>query len=180
MAANMPSIVRRLPFYANTTTLRIPDGPAVEIFHDQIVVWASIARGGESELPASSQRFPALIDLGYNGFFLLREDHLSQWLRTQFEEEKFPFLGSYQKYGEAIATFAGSVWLHPNVPGFRDQIGPDPPFRLDKGEIAVCSASATRFRLPLIGMGVLRKNNLRLLVNGEKKYITLRAPLKQN
>jgi hypothetical protein len=50
---------------------------------------------------------------------------------------------------------------------------------MDAG-IAVFPADMTRFHLPLIGLSALRKNRLRLLVNGEKRYVTLRAPLMQH
>ena len=176
----MPTIPRRLPFYADATTLRIPSGPAIKIMHDQIVVWLSVAPTAQPQLPASARRFPALIDLGFNGSFLLREDHVSQWAGVEFDEEKFPFLGTYQAYGHDIASFVGDVWLHANVPGFRDQVADTRPFCLEmiKG-ISVCPASMSQIRLPLIGLQALRKNRLRLLVNGEKRYMSLRAPLQK-
>jgi hypothetical protein len=174
----MPTILRRLPFYPDKTSVRIPDGPAIEIMRDQIVVWVSILPSTQTEWPASAQRFPALLDLGYNGFFLLREDHVVQWAKVSLDEETFPFLGTFNAYGHDIAAFQGDIWLHPNVAGFRDQIGDAPPLRLDMiGGIVVAPASAQRFRLPLLGLSALRKNRLRLLVNGEKKHISLRTAL---
>jgi hypothetical protein len=177
----MPNILRRLPFYAEATTLRIPNGPAIQIQHDQIAVWVSIGRVAQTGSPTASQRFPALIDLGFNGSFLLREDHVNQWAKIQLGEENFPFLDSYRAYGDDIAIFAGDVWLYPNIPGFRDQFAITLPLRLDliKG-IAVAPASMTQFRLPLLGVSALRKNRLRLLVNGEKRYISLRTPFRQD
>jgi hypothetical protein len=74
----MPTILRRLPFYHDSSTLRIPNGPAVEIKHHQIIVW--------------------------------------------------------------------------------------------------CPLAIQQLRLPLLGMSALRRNRLRLLVNGEKKQVSLRAP----
>src|ERR1017187_6434633 len=97
----MLTIFRRLPFYADATTLRIPDGPAVQIQHDQIVVWVSIAPALHAKSPASCQRFPALFGLRFNGSFLMREDHVSQWAKVRFDEGSFTFLGSYRAYGRS-------------------------------------------------------------------------------
>jgi hypothetical protein len=166
-----------MPFYSDATTLRIPNGPAIEVKHDQVVIWVSISPVGQVELPASSQRFPAVVDIGFNGSFLMREDHLEQWVQMQLDEERYPFLGTFKAYGHDVAAFIGNVWMHPNVPGFRDQIADTPPLRLEvSGGIAVCSGAMSQCRLPLLGMSALRKNRLSLLVNGEKKQISLRAP----
>src|SRR5207249_2954447 len=94
-----------------------------------------------------------------------------------WEESAFPLVGAITAYGERVPIFEANIWIHPNVPGFRDQINPSKPHRLEfDAGIAVGPASMTRCRLPLLGLSALRKNNLRLFVNGEKKYISLRAP----
>ena len=72
----------------------------------------------------------------------------------------------------------GNLWLHTQTwPGFRDQFSDQPPHRLVlESGIAVCPIHMTRYRLPLLGLAALRKNRLRLLVNGEKKHVSLRTP----
>jgi hypothetical protein len=179
MGANlMPTILRRLPFFADATTLRIPDGPAINISHDQIVVWVSLGSSALPDVPTGSQQFPALLDLGFNGSFLLREDHINQWLKLKLDEMSFPFLRAVKIGGESVPTFEASVWLHANVPGFRDQLDSRPAFRLElAGGVIICPTSMSRFHLPLLGVSALRKNRLRMLVNGEKRHISLRSPL---
>lgn len=176
----MPTILRRLPFYPDKTTLRIPDGPAIEVNGDQIVVWLSIAPVGETAPPASARRIPPLLDLGFNGSFLLREDHLNEWLKLKLDEKKFRLLRTVKVDGEIVPTFEAEAWLHANVAGFRDQMDASLPARIELiGGMMVCPTLMSRFHLPLLGLSALRRNRLRLLVNGEKRYVTLRAPFQQ-
>lgn len=176
----MPTILRRLPFYENATTLRIPGGPAISIRHDQLVLWVSISPVNRAAWPGSSQRFPALLDFGFNGSLLLREDHLDQWVKGQIDEKNFPLLGAVTVDGQNVPAFEADLWLYSNIPGFRDQIADTPPIRLELvGGMILCPASISRFHLPLLGVSALRKNRLRLLVNGEKRYISLRTPFEQ-
>ncbi len=176
----MATILRRMPFFQANTTLRIPNGPAVEVKHDQIVVWTSLASADPSEFPKSDSRIPAVLDLGFNGEFLLREDHIRDWTKLEWTEADFPFVGTVTVHGEKVPLFEASVWMHKNVPGFRDQIGEGKPHRLDMDlGVAVCPEAMRQVRLPLLGLSAIRKNGLRLLVNGEKRHVSLRASNQQ-
>jgi hypothetical protein len=173
----MPTILRRLPFYQEATTLRIPSGPAIEIKHHQIIAWVSITSTARDGLNDADARFPALIDPGFNGYFLLRQDHLSDWARIKLTEDDFPILGRLTVHGREIPRFDAEVWLHANVPGFRDQFLDVPPGRLElDAGIAVCERDMRQIRLPLLGLSALRRNRLRLHINGEKKHVSLWSP----
>jgi hypothetical protein len=174
----MASILRRLPFFDTATTLRIPNGPAIDIKHHQIIVWISITLAHLPELSLPCQRIPAVLDIGFNDYLLLREDHLSKWAQVSWQPEIIPPSGRLTVYGTDVPQFDADLWLHPNVPGFRDQFTTAPPFRLEIGTgMAVCPSSMTQLRLPLVGLSTLQRNRLRLFVNGEKKYISLRTAL---
>jgi hypothetical protein len=176
----MPTTLRRLPFFPDATSLRIPGGPATSIQHDRIVICASLAPVNQATWAGSNRKFPVLLDLGFNGSLLLREDHLDLWVNDRLEEGNFPFLRVMSVDGEHAPAIEAALWLHPNLPGFRDQFLDTPPFRIElPGGMIVCPASMSRFQLPLLGVSALRKNRLRLLVNGEKRYISLRAPQRQ-
>lgn len=127
----MPTILRRLPFYDDATTLRIPGGPALEIPHDQIVVWVSIAPANQAAWMGSTQRFPAPLDIGFNASFLVRDDHLGQRVKGQLDEKNFPLLRAMTVDGQNVPAFEADLWLYPNVAGFRDQITDAPPLRVE-------------------------------------------------
>ena len=172
----MPTILHRLPFYADNTTLRIPNGPAIEIVHDQIVIWVSIVRTAQAVPSQLEHRFPAVLDLGFNGSFLLREDHLDHWAHVRPDEENFPLTRFIRVHGENVPVFDADIWLHPSVPRFRDQLADVPPVRLEMtGGFVVVPPDMHQIRLPLLGLSALRKNRLRLVVNGAKKHISLRS-----
>jgi hypothetical protein len=174
----MPTIPRRLPFYDAPTSLRIPGGPAVAIKDHQIIVWVSVTPASDPQGGAAPMRLPPVVDLGFNGYFLMREDHVRHWARIDLEEINYPLVGTKQIQGEGVPMFDADLWVYPNLPCFRDQCSDQPPLRLvlEPG-IAVCPMHMTRYRLPLIGLAALCKNRLRLLVNGQKKRVSLRTSL---
>ncbi|MSU79834.1 MAG: hypothetical protein EXS16_17320 [Gemmataceae bacterium] len=173
----MPTILRRLPFFSDGASLRIPDGPAVAIKHHQIVIWVGLAPVGNPNPPRDMHRFPALLDTGFNGNFLLREDHLSDWAKTTLSESDYNMIGTTLIHGELALTFDADLWIFGNMPGFRDQVSDAPAFRMefDSG-IALCPAHMTRLRLPLLGLVALRKNGVRVMIDGKRKHVSMRGP----
>lgn len=176
----MPTILRRLPFFDHDTSLRIPDGPALVIRNHQIIVWVSIAPATCRDLPKNARRLPVLLDLGFNAELLVREDHIRDWMKSAWSETDYPLVGNAIVHGRSAPIFQANFWIHPNTSGSRGQLSDAAPFCMETDTgIAVCSAVMPEFNLPLLGLSALRKNRLRLLVNGEKRYVSLRAPLQQ-
>ncbi len=177
MPTPMPTILRRLPFFVDGTSVRIPDGPAVAIKHHQIVIWVGLGPVGDPVPPDEINRFPALLDTGFNGNFLLREDHLLEWAKTTIPESNYNLIGTTIIHGELVPMFEADLWIFGNVPGFRDQVAEVPIFRMEfNGGIALCPSHMTRLRLPLLGLVALRKNRLRLMLNAERKHLSMRGP----
>lgn len=167
-----------MPFYEDSTSLRIPSGPAIVIKPMQIVVWVGIFPMGEPTPPDIQHRIPAVMDTGFNGAFLLREDHWYDWLRIPLDVDRFPYAGTLAVHGEKAPLFEGDVWLFSNVSGFRDQLQPIPTVRLETdGGIGLCSSDIHQLRLPLLGTSILYMVRLRLAVNGEHLTVNLRGPL---
>ena len=101
-------------------------------------------------------RFPTLLDTGFNGNFLLREDHLLQWTKTTISESNYNLIGTTIIHGELVPTFDADLWIFGNVPGFRDQVTEVPVFRMEfNGGICLCPSHMTRLRLPLLGLVAL-------------------------
>ncbi|MBV9122845.1 MAG: hypothetical protein JO112_05780, partial [Planctomycetes bacterium] len=86
-------LIESLPFADQETSLRIPQGPALTVPHNQIIVWMSLTPKAKlldphPTLAAGTRRFPALLDTGFNDCLLLHEEHLRQW--ALLEPEAFP------------------------------------------------------------------------------------------
>src|SRR5205807_585504 len=71
---------------------------------------------------------------------------------------------------QTIPLREADVWIHPNVPGFRDQLANRAPFRLElPGGIAVWPAALPGARrLPLLGVAGLRRADLQVFLDCHK------------
>jgi hypothetical protein len=169
----MSSILRRLPFFDDATSLQIPGGPVVSIKHDQIVAWVSVTLPGLTAPSMSEPRFPALLDTGFNDTFLLQEEHLMAW--SGHSPGDFHALAALSVYGTQAPLLDADVWLHRNEPGERDVLAPGSPFRLElEFGIAVCPRGMGRPRLPLLGVKALRENDLTMLLSTARRRLTVR------
>jgi len=173
---DVPTILRKLPFYEEQTTLRVPGGPAVAIKHHQIVVWVSLTRPGLSQLPVEARRFPAVLDTGFNGNFLIAEQQVVEW--AGIAPQEFQWINFLVADGQPIALRDADVWIHPNQPGFRDQLSAGRPFRLELHDgIGVWpSAIPGARRLPLLGLLGLRRADLQAFLDCWRCRVWLRTP----
>ena len=172
----MPAILRDLPYYDKPTTLTLPGGLLVPIKHDQIIVWVSISRPQTLDVPSAAQRFPAVLDTGFNDNFLVREQQLVAWAGIRPQE--LPTVDSLTADGQHIPLRDADVWLHPNRPGSRDEFTTSAPFclELDTG-IGVWPASVPGGRrLPLLGLRGLRQAGLQLFLDSRRCKVALRTP----
>jgi hypothetical protein len=71
-----------------------------------------------------------------------------------------------------------NVWIHRNQPGKRDLRAGDPfLLALDEG-IAIYPNDGSNYpRLPLLGLRAIIKNNLRLVIDGKGKFVSLNSPI---
>jgi hypothetical protein len=171
----MPPILRQLPIFDQATTLRVPNGPVVPIKPLQIICWASITPPGLAALPPGAQRFPVVIDTGFNDNFLLQAQHFTTWAGLALQD--FTAMDFLSVYGQRVPLLDVDIWLYRNIPGHRDQLANALPFRLqlDSG-VGVCPASLNAPRLPLLGMRALRRNDLQLFLDSRACRLWLRTP----
>jgi hypothetical protein len=173
---DVPTILRKLPFYEDQRTLRVPGGPAVTIKHHQIILWVSVTRPHAPGLPVNAGRFPAVLDTGFNDNFLLQEEHLVRW--AGLAPQDLPQVDFLAAAGQRIPLHDADVWLHPNRPGFRDQFSGAPPFclELDSGIGVWPSGLPGARRLPLLRLRGLRRADLQLWIDCQKCQVWLRTP----
>jgi hypothetical protein len=165
-------VIRKLPF-SRAQTVSVPGG-SVDVLPYQIAVWVSVAPKYDRALRADMPRFPAVLDTGFGGSFLLREHHLIRW--AGLRREHLREVDSMRVYGVNIPVHAANVWVHPNVPGTREPAANAEPFciRLDPG-VGVCPPGLDRPRLPLLGMRGLFFGDLQIGFNWNRSHATVRT-----
>ena len=148
----MPAIIRDLPYFDQATHLEIR-GHSFLVKPYQAVLWISISEKGLEVLAPRTPRIPAILDPGCNYNLLINQRQLTAW--AGIHAEHLRKLASIRVFGERVPQFAANVWLHPNVPGQRDEFAARPPFQLELlPGIAVYPAKegqAVYPRLPLLG-----------------------------
>jgi hypothetical protein len=200
-------LVEDLPILRDRSEIRIPGGPLVSLGQNQIVLWVSLTPGplpdefasGSSPFPPSLRRFPAILDTGFNGTFLMNERHFRQWglvnpeLFPRFD--RYPGMRFLRKFtadaGLAVSqSEAGSnakvvsdlevpyrqamLWLHRNQSGHRDQIAPVPPTPLFLSPgLAILPANIDDPVIPLIGMRCLISNRLRIIIDSDRATLAM-------
>jgi hypothetical protein len=182
----MPALIADMPWPPDLgEDLRRPDGTLVtdptsnrplRVYHDQIVVWASLAPA--ASLPAGLPLFPALIDTGYNDGFLMQQRQAEAWM-TPAVFAQFSRNGLYLPLGRTgLPCWDADLWVYPNVPGTRD---PDPagaPIRLNLplGVTLIPPGSAYTKEKPLIGLRAIRFNGLTLRLDGRHRRVWIDTP----
>jgi hypothetical protein len=166
------TIIRKLPIPDKQTEISVPNGWTT-IFPLQIVVSVSITPKRMTP-NAHTLRFPAVIDTGFNRSFLIQEQHFNEW--AGLRKEHLKMVDEIQVYGTRAPVHAANLWLHPNVPGTRDEELSAKPYciHLDPG-IAVCSSNVRRPRLPLVGLGALLIGDLQVQFDWRRSTVTLRT-----
>jgi hypothetical protein len=170
----MTAILRQLPFQeaegeVHVELERIPVKPY------QIVVWVSVTPRTVLDLPPNAPRIPAILDTGHSHNISIQRRHLAEWARV--EEGALPPLGQIRQRDRLAPLRAAHLWIHPNVPGKRDEWSGAPALRLglDRG-IAVYPGDGDFPRLPLLGLRALVRNRLHFTVDSERRLVNLRTP----
>jgi len=180
----VPIILRNLPYFDTETEVLVRNGEEpVKVRASQIIVWVSITRIGQMDSDPATPRFPALLDTGLSHNFSIPAKHLRDW--AGFDLSDLPRLGfsdlhsprAPDKKPIQIPRHQAEVWLHRNKPGERDVLLNGVPFRLqlDNG-IIVYPEGQIAPRLPLFGLRALQWSRLRLLINSERRRVSVRAP----
>jgi hypothetical protein len=165
-------ILDRLPVDDEHDRLDI-HGEALRIRPFQIIVQVSIS--DRSRWDARTPIIPALLDTGNNHNFSIQENHLARWVGVH--PQSLPFLGAIREGGRTPSLRFANVWIHRNRSGRRD-LRYGEPFLLPLEEgIAIYPDDGSNYpRLPLLGLRAIIKNNLKLVIDGKRKYVSLSSP----
>ena len=170
----MTAIVHHLPFSEKEDEVHV-GLQRVPIKPYQIILWVNLTAREVLELPPDAPRFPAILDTAHNHNFSIQSRHLTHWARVQ--PASLPRLRWIREGGRLAPVHAGHVWIHPNVPGKRDEFSGAPAFRLrlDQG-LAVHPDDLVFPRLPLLGLRALVRNKPHFAMDPERCLVDLHTP----
>jgi hypothetical protein len=166
-------ILDRLPIAKDPSPVDVC-GKLVKLRPYQIVLSVSLSDG--SVWDPRTPTLPALLDTGNNLNFSIQESHLTRW--AGIHPRFLPSLGVVREARRSPTLRTGRIWIHRNRHGSR-ALKATEPFRLSLEEgIAVYPSDESDYpRLPLLGLRAILKNNLRLVIDGKRKHVSLRSPL---
>lgn len=170
----MAVLLHDVPFFDSHTTATLVDGTSIVVARRQIIVWVSISPLGCDECPPEARRFPAVLDTGFNHGLLLQQTHFQLWTGYGLTRSGFRAVGRLDVYGSQATLYEADLWLHPNLRGRRDELARRPASRLSLELGVAVSPVADKPRLPLLGMLAIRRNGLKLLIDGVRQRITMR------
>jgi hypothetical protein len=160
-------ILSRLPFSDEPTTISFQD--IVEVLPFQIVLWVSV----ETERGAS-RPFPAVLDTGHNSTFMISEQKLRDWAGIDYRQ--LPPLRGVKIARNLLPRCRANLLIHRNIPG-KGIIAKRSPFLLSIPSGIIIQGPNEATRLPLLGMRGLVENNLRLVIDGRRREVSLRTGL---
>lgn len=180
----MPAVIVDMPWPPTATNdLRRSDGsvvidPAtggpVRVFHDQLILWATLAPVGWPS-PSGLPPFPVLLDTGFNDTFLIQEQQADGWL-GQAVVARFLTTGKRRQVGrDVIEGRNADLWLFPNVPGTRDRDPRGTPVRLELpgGALLTPAKSGATKDKPLLGLQAIRHNGLTVRLDGLARRVSV-------
>ena len=162
-------ILDRLPVVDEPDRLEI-HGQALKVRPFQIIVRVSLSEIAIWD--AQTPTIPALLDTGNNHNFSIQENQLMRW--AGLHPRSLPLLGAMREGGRAPTLRFANVWIHRNRSGTRDIKGGEPFLLSLKEGIAIYPDDGMSYpRLPLLGLRSIINNNLKLVIDGKRKYVSL-------
>lgn len=168
----MARILGKLPFLGEPSAVSVGGRP-VGVKPEQIIVWVSLSAPGQTLPTRGWPRFPAVLDTGLSHTFALREEHLRDWAGLP----RLPLrrLGTVRLSGLRAQLVDAHCWLYRNQPGRRDEFLDAQPFcfELTEGIAVYPHDTLNAPRLPLLGLGALRRANPQLWIDCRKRQVHL-------
>jgi hypothetical protein len=152
-------IIDRLPF-ADRPHLVTVRGDAVEVYRNQIIVWISI---NDVLRP-----LPAILDTGHGHNLSIGDAQLTRWSGATLKR-----IGELEIGHQRVVQYAANVRMHRNVPGQAALRGDSYALEMPQG-ISVFEEGSSP-RLPLIGLRAIVANKLMLVIDGDRRYMTLKT-----
>jgi hypothetical protein len=152
-------IIDRLPV-ADGTHLISVRGEVVDVYRNQIILWISI--------DDMLRPLPAILDTGHGHNLSIGEGQLQRWSGASLKR-----IGELEIGHQWVVQYAADVRLHRNVPGRAALRGDSYPLEMPQGISVLETGDAPR--LPLIGLRTIVANKLRLMIDGDRRYVTLKT-----
>ena len=152
-------IIDRLPF-ADRPHLITVRGEAVDVYRNQIILWISI----DDVL----RPLPAILDTGHGHNLSIGEGHLERWSGATLKR-----IGELEIGHQRVVQYAAEVRLHRNVPRRAALRGDSYLLEMPQGISVFDEQDAPR--LPLIGLRTIVAHKLRLVINGDRRHMTLKT-----
>jgi hypothetical protein len=134
-------------------------GDVVQVHRNQIIVWISI---NDVLKP-----FPAILDTGHGHNRSIAERQLARWSGAALER-----IGELEVDRRRVVPYSASIRIHRNRRGRTALSGNSDPLAMPQGISVLPDEDAPR--LPLIGLRAIVANKLRLLIDGERRCVTLK------
>lgn len=166
-------ILDRLPYRTDRSTVSVR-GEVVRVRPYQIIVWVSVAPASDRRWDRRLPMLPAILDPGNNHNFSIFQSQLRRWAGIQ--PDLLSCVGAMRERGSRIPLHDAALWLHRNLPSKRD-VGEREPHRLllEDGIAVYPDEGTGPLHLPLLGLRALTDNKLRVLIDGQKRQVTVRT-----
>jgi hypothetical protein len=164
-------ILDRLPFLETRSEVWTPDR-LVTVKPYQIVVTVSLLAGEALEYDSGVPQFPAILDTGNNHNFAISREQLRSWAGIKFSDSRHHVV--FQ--GKRTPLIKASLWLFPNK-ARRVATSGRPPSRLavPEGIVVFPEEIPNAARLPVLGLRAVATNSLKLIVDGNRRRVTLKT-----
>jgi hypothetical protein len=153
-------ILDRLPIYAESALIEVRD-EVHQVWPNQAIVWVSLA---EAMAP-----FPAILDSGHSHNLSIARRHLERWCRPDVKQ-----IGHAKIAGHLVPRYASDLFVYRNRRGTR-RLAEMHPMKMEGGFAVVLDELPIAPRLPLLGIQIVIGNRLRLLIDGDRRQVTLKT-----
>ena len=151
-------ILDRLPIYDEPSLIEV-QSEVYQVWTNQAIIWVSL---GETSTP-----FPTILDTGHSHNLSMARRHAEKWGRPTPEQ-----VGQAKIAGHLVPRYASDLFVHRNVPGTH-RLSEVYRLRMDGGFAVVPDDLPIAPRLPLLGIQTIISNKLRLIIDGERRQVTL-------
>jgi hypothetical protein len=153
-------ILDRLPIYEEPALIEVRD-EVYQVWQNQTIVWVSL---DEALAP-----FPAILDTGHSHNLSIARRHVQRWTPRDLQP-----IGQAKIAGHLVSRYSAELFIHRNQPGRRELAGTY-RLKMDGGMAVVPDELPIAPRLPLLGIQTILGNRLKLLIDGDRRRVTLRT-----
>jgi hypothetical protein len=150
----------RLPIYDEPALIEVRD-EVFQVWKNQAIVWVGLA---EALAP-----FPAILDTGHSHNLSIARRQIQRWGPQDLKP-----IGFAKIAGHSVPRYSAELFVRRNRPGKREFAG---TYRLtlDGGIAMVPDELPIAPRLPLLGIQTIIGNKLRLVIDGDRRQVTLKT-----